>query len=785
MSSVLQVAPGRPLLRSALSGRQRWEIPALRWRPRKIAAVEDALRRSAGILEARAHRATGRLLLRFDPELRREQIDELLATAMAEPELTTDEMTARAQAEPQAGDDCSELACCDIDEESDQQVSAFKRNLWLGGLVLGGTIVRRLLLGAGGFSGGPIFLGVTGAATLITGWRYVRGAARSLTGKAKITTDALVGSATIASILLGETVSGLTVIWLLNLGEYLQMLTLRRTRKEIRDLLSLDGELVWLIGEDGEETRLPIGAVVPGQLVAVYAGERITVDGTVESGTATINEAPITGESMPVTRSIDGLVFAGTLVMAGQLRVRVEKVGDDTAVGRLIQRVEQAQGLKPRIQTLGERFAKRFVPISFLLAGSVFLLTGDPSRALTMLLIACPCAAGLATPTAVSASIGNSARRGILIKGGTHLEAAAGLDAIVFDKTGTLTEGTPSVEHVLVHADDLDADGVLSLAANAERHSQHPLGLAVMEYAHARGVEIGEHDECDIIAGRGLVAHCAGGPILVGNRGLLDQYEIEVSGEAVEANSRLAADGETMMFVAHRDRLVGQIGVRDRIRPEAAGALADLRANGVRHLLMLTGDSEEVAAQVAADVGLTEWRSRLLPEEKFDHIRKLRDQGYRVAMVGDGINDAPALALADVGIAMGTGGSDVAIEAADIALASDNLSHLSSTLHLSRRTLHLIRQNYAMALGVNSVGIVAGAIGALNPLLAAVLHNLSTILVVINSTRLIHYDPNADPRTRTARAEPRRQLLEGLPEPRGAADRSLPGLEVDACCAVN
>jgi cation-transporting P-type ATPase C len=412
-------------------------------------------------------------------------------------------------------------------------------------------------------------------------------------------------------------------------------------------------------------------------------------------------------------------------------------------VGRLIERVEEAQELRAPIQTIGERFSSRFVPFSFALAGSVFLLTRDLNRALTMLLIACPCAAGMATPTAVSAAIGNGARRGVLIKGGTHLEAAATLDTIVFDKTGTLTVGLPTVERVVSFPQEYTADQILSLAANGEIHSQHPLALAVVSHARDREIIIDPHDECEVIVGRGIRADWEGNRVLVGSHQLLDQFQVPISDDAGTLYARHAAEGETMMYVAHQNRLIGLIGVRDKIRPEAVTTLAELRAAGVQHLLMLTGDGEEAASSVAQVVGLTEWRSRLLPEQKYELIATLRAQGRKVAMVGDGINDAPALALADVGIAMGTAGSDVAIEAADIALASDNIERVATTIRLSRKTIGVIRQNYGIALAVNAGGILIGALGAINPFVAAALHNLSTLLVVFNSARLIGYDPDS------------------------------------------
>jgi cation-transporting P-type ATPase C len=437
-------------------------------------------------------------------------------------------------------------------------------------------------------------------------------------------------------------------------------------------------------------------------------------------------------------------VFKGTVVLAGRIRVRVELVGADTAVGRLIERVEQAQESRAPIQTIGDRFSRRFVPASFALAGIVLLVTGDLRRALTMLLVACPCASGLATPTAVSASIGNGARRGVLIKGGPPLEIAAHVDAIVFDKTGTLTTGTPTVAHVIAtDHDKYTPEQVLSIAANAELHSEHPLGLAVVGHARDRELVVAVHDECRIFVGRGVHADWEGDRILVGSASLLVGFGVRIPTAVAQRFARHTADAETVMYVVHNEEVIGLIGVLDQVRPEAAQALADLRFLGVKRLRMLTGDGEEAAAAVARAVGVTEWRSRMLPDQKYEAIQMLRSTGHTVAMVGDGINDAPALALADVGIAMGTAGSDVAIEAADIALASDNLRRLGTTMRLSQRTIGIIRQNYTLALGVNAGGVVLGALGLLNPLFAAVLHNLSTLLVVGNSARLVTFDPDA------------------------------------------
>jgi cation-transporting P-type ATPase C len=609
--------------------------------------------------------------------------------------------------------------------------------LALGGAALGALGLRRLLLGAAPLPA-PLAL-VVGGVSVVVGLPFFRGMLRTVRRRQRLDTDTLVGVATGVSIVMSESVVALVVLWLLTLGELLQGLVLRRTRRAIRALLT-DRGAAWVV-VDGTEVRVPVDQLRPGDIVAVYKGDRLPADGVVLQGEGAVNEAPITGESIPVFKQVGATVWAGTLVESGALRFRAERVGTETAVGRLIARVEEAEELRAPIQTLGEAFARRFVPVSFALAAGVFLLTRDARRAMTMLLVACPCAAGLSTPTAVSAAIANGARRGVLIKGGTHLEAAGQIDTVVFDKTGTLTLGQPRVSTVYSLADDLPPEEVLALAASGEFHSKHPLALAVVRHAEERALEIPPHEECEIIVGQGVHADLQGDCIFVGSARLLEQFQVPVPREAQELAARLATAGETPLYVGYRDRVVGVLGIADQIRPEAPEALRLLRALGVHRIWMLTGDDPAVAAAVGRQLGIPEAdiRARALPETKYALVQELKAAGCRVAMVGDGINDAPALALADVGIAMGTAGSDVAIEAADVALASNDVRQVASVIRLGRQTLAVIRQNYALSIGVNSLGIIAGALGTLNPFVAAVLHNASSLAVVLNSARLMRY----------------------------------------------
>ena len=711
------------VLLSAVPGRQRWSLPAVDSKPRLAAAVEIALRNESGALLVKVNPLTGRILLKWHPSEKPPEIRSIIRKALDKGPVSL------AVYQKRRG-------------TPDPKVRKLIGKLVLGGVKLTLILVSRAIWGAAatGPLAGPIMV-MSISGTVITGFDFLRALFRTVTGQKGITTGTLIGAATLSSIALSENVTALIVIWLLNLGEYLEEVTLRRTRAAIRELLATDDEEIW-VAVNGVEVSMHAKDVHRGAIVVARAGRKIPVDGVIESGEATINEAPITGESMPAIRAAGDSVYAGTILMAGTIRIRVTGVGSQTVVGKLIERVELAQTLRPQIQTIGDRFAKKVVPSSFLAAGLVLLVTRDPRRALTMLLVACPCAAGLATPTAVSASIGNCARRGILVKGGTHLESMSTLNTVAFDKTGTLTESQPSVSQVIPCASGYTEERVLSLAARAEIHSQHPLAIAIVSRAGLTRSELDEGSEFELLQGRGVRARWEEHEVLSGSLRLLQDFGVDLSPENERRFDSQVGPAETVVYVAHQRRLVGLIAISVQVRPEAGAALARLREAGVSRLVMLTGDLDGVARHVANEVGVTEWRARLLPEDKFEAIQRMRAAGRRVAMVGDGVNDASALAVSDVGFAMGAAGSDVAVETADVALASDDLRHVADVMHISRRTMRVVRQNYSLALGVNSIGLYLAAAGTINPIVAAVLHNLSTLLVVFNSSRLIGFDPN-------------------------------------------
>lgn len=706
-------APVRVL--SDAAGRIRLTVDWVRGDAVRAVAVEDALAAVPGVRTAHAYPRTGSVVVWY----RRDTVgrDALVAAIDSARSVPTDLIPRRA---PHS----SEVANADV------------ARMALGGAALVLLGIRRY-----GFRRPPV-LGPTGrlaatGVTIITGYPFLRGAVRGIGGGKAAGTDALVSAATIASLLLRENVVALTVLWLLNIGEFLQDLTLRRTRRAIRDLLRGNQDTAWTRLPDGTEVQVGIETITVGTEVVVHDRVAVPVDGIVVEGTALVDASAITGENLPVATEIGARVFAGSVVMNGRLVLRAEAVGDDTAIGRIVARVEEAQHDRAPIQTVGDNFSRRFVPASFALSFVTLLVTRDVRRAMTMLLIACPCAVGLATPTAISAAIGNGARRGILIKGGSHLERSGRFDAVVFDKTGTLTQGRPVVTNVVSFDDGWQPEQVLAYAASSEIHSRHPLAEAVIRSTEERHIVIPPHEECEVLVGLGMRTRADGRTLLLGSPALLESEGVAVSDDATAWVDRLRVRAETPLLLAVDGRLIGLISLRDEIRPEALSVLADLRRVGVGRILMLTGDHPVTAAAVAAELGIEEWRAEVLPEDKLAAVRALKDEGHVVAMVGDGINDAPALAAADVGIAMGLGGTDVAVETADVALASDDLSAVVDVRELGSRTVDLIGQNYAMSIAVNAIGLAVGAGGALSPVIAAILHNASSVAVVANSSRLI------------------------------------------------
>ncbi len=705
---------------SDAAGRMRVSVGWVRCNSRRAVAVEEAVAKQQGVRAVHAYPRTGSVVVWYSP--RRCDRSSVLEAISGAAHVAAELIPARA---PHS----SEIRNTDV------------LRMVIGGAALALLGVRRYV-----FARPPLLppsgrLFATGV-TVFTGYPFLRGALRSLrSGRAG--TDALVSAATVASLVLRENVVALTVLWLLNIGEYLQDLTLRRTRRAISELLRGSQDTAWIRLTDGPqagtEIQVPIDTVQIGDEVVVHDHVAVPVDGEVVDGEAIVDQSAITGETLPVSVMVALRVHAGSVVVRGRIVVRAHAVGNQTTIGRIITRVEEAQHDRAPIQTVGENFSRRFVPTSFIVSAITLAITGDVRRAMTMLLIACPCAVGLATPTAISAAIGNGARRGILIKGGSHLEQAGRVDAIVFDKTGTLTVGRPVVTNIVAMHKDWQPEQVLAYAASSEIHSRHPLAEAVIRSTEERHISIPPHEECEVLVGLGMRTWADGRTLLLGSPSLLRAEKVKVSKKASEWVDKLRRQAQTPLLLAVDGTLVGLISLRDEVRPEAAEVLKRLRANGIRRIIMLTGDHPEIARVVAGELGIDEWRAEVMPEDKLEVVRELQGDGFVVGMVGDGINDAPALAAADIGIAMGLAGTDVAVETADVALANDDLHRLLDVRDLGARAVDVIRENYGMSIAVNAAGLVIGAGGALSPVLAAILHNASSVAVVANSSRLIRY----------------------------------------------
>lgn len=622
------------------------------------------------------------------------------------------------------------------------------RRRWLtivsGVLIVAGFVAGRLL-----DADGPRFA-LFAAAALVAGsdiaWRAIDALRRR-----QITIELLVTIAATGALLIGEVWEAAAVTFLFIFGAWLEARTLSRTRRELSRLLDLAPTTAIVLRND-EPIEVDAFEVDVGETVVVRPGSRIPVDGTVQRGRASVDESAITGEPMPVEKGPDDRVFAGSIGQDGLLYLIATGVGADTTLARIIHRVEEAQEAKAPAQKTIERFARWYTPAIIVLAAVAGLLTRDIHLGLTLLVIGCPGAMVIATPGAIVAGIGRAAQRGILIKGGEYLETVGRVSALALDKTGTLTEGHPTLSDVvplvptLVPAGSVRAappnataaDHVLRWAAIAELGSSHPLARPIVEAARLTAPEPLPHPESgEAVRGMGVWASWNGHRIGVGTPDLLATRDIPITDDARMHLDRLRAQGKTAMLVALNDRVIGVIAVADKLRPQARSLVAQLRGAGLTRIAMLTGDHPRTANRVAAAVGINEVHAGLLPEDKLAWIELARRGGEVVAMVGDGINDAPALAAADVGIAMGAAGSDIALETADVALMTDDLSRIPEALRLSRATLRVIRQNLAIALVTVALLLAGVLLGEVNMALGMLVHEGSVLIVILNGMRLL------------------------------------------------
>lgn len=554
--------------------------------------------------------------------------------------------------------------------------------------------------------------------------------------------DTLSSTAIVSSIILGSERTALTIMILEKFAELLTVYTMKKTRGVIKDMLSVGENYVWKQSDDGNTTKkVPIEEISKGDFILVQTGEKISVDGTIEKGEAIIDQSAITGEYMPVTKKAGEEVFAGTLLKSGNITVKAEKVGDDRTASRIIKLVEDAAFNKADIQSYADTFSAQLIPLNFLLAGIVYVSTKNLQKALSMLVIDYSCGIRLSTATAFSASINTAAKNGILIKGSNYLEELSRSDTVIFDKTGTITEGKPKIQTLKTFGKNMKDNRMLALAAAAEETSSHPLASAILNEIKNRGLKIPKHKESVIKVARGIETFVNKDIIRVGSLKYMEENDIslEVASDIVKG---MQNRGEIVIYVAKNNDLIGIIGVSDPPRENIKKAMNRLRNQGIDDIVLLTGDLRQQAETIASRMSMDRYESELMPEDKAKDILKFRSIGSKVIMIGDGINDAPALSYANVGIALGSSRTDIAMEAADVTITSDDPLLIPGVIGLAKNTVKIIKQNFAMAIGINSFALVLGATGLLPAIYSSILHNSITILVVGNSLRLLKYDVN-------------------------------------------
>ncbi len=555
----------------------------------------------------------------------------------------------------------------------------------------------------------------------------------------RLTLESFLGGSIIAAVAAGEAAAALEILWVTSGGELLQNWITERSHRAIRDILRVTEKETYIL-TGGVEVSIPVNRVQPGDTVVLHTGEKIAVDGKIIKGEAVVDDSPITGRAEPAARAKGDKVFAGTFVRQGVIFVEAQEVGDRTYLARILRMVEDSLENKAPIEGVADRLAQNLIKAGFAVTLATLVLTRSAWRAFTvMLVMACPCATILAASTAISAAINAAARRHILIKGGRYLEEAGRANVICFDKTGTLTTNEPVLKQ-LVNFNGLPEDELLQLAYSTEIHNSHPVALAIKSEARKRGITPIHHEVCEYFLGKGVRSEIHGEEVLVGSHKLMEQFA--VNPDMVRTHlEKVKKRGLTLVFIAKKRELLGVVGFANQDRAGVVDVVRHLKNDGFDKTAMITGDSKYSALEMAKRLNFDECRYSVLPEEKADIVAGLRTNGDRVLMVGDGINDALALAEADIGIAMGAGGSEVAIEAADIALVKDDLKGVVYVRSLSRATLKVVHQNFWIATGSNIAGVTLGALGLLSPVMAGMIHITHTLGILANSSRLLFYDP--------------------------------------------
>ena len=587
------------------------------------------------------------------------------------------------------------------------------------------------------------FLNYNTLSTLALAMPVLKNGVNSLIKNKRPNADTLSSSAIISSILLGKESAALTIMFLEEVSELLTVYTMQKTRGAIKDMLSVGENYVWKEISEDNVKRVPIEEIQKDDIIVVQTGEKISVDGKIIKGEALIDQSSITGEYMPIKKSEGDDVYAGTIIKNGNISIIAEKVGDDRTVSRIIKLVEDANSNKADIQNYADTFSAQLIPLNFILAGIVYASTRSITKAMSMLVIDYSCGIRLSTAVAFSAAINTAAKNGILVKGSNFIEELSKAETVIFDKTGTITEGKPKVQSIEIFDNSITENEMIGLAGAAEEQSSHPLATAIMSEIKDRGIEIPKHNKIKTVISRGVETKIGKGKeaitVRVGSKKYMLENKVDLT-LATNAERGIISRGEIGLYVAQDEKIIGLIGVSDPPRENIKKAINRLRNYGVDDIVLLTGDLRQQAETIASRMSIDRYESELLPEDKAKNILKFQSKGSNVIMIGDGVNDAPALSYANVGVALGSTRTDVAMEAADITITQDNPLLVPGVIGLSKSTVKTIKENFAMVIGLNTFALVLGATGILAPIYASVLHNSTTILVVMNSLKLLKYD---------------------------------------------
>ncbi|WP_034633504.1 heavy metal translocating P-type ATPase [Maridesulfovibrio bastinii] len=706
-------------VRHSIKGRTRLKIKGLKKSSPEWTEIENSFADFVGILNIRINKKGSSVILRYDPTL----TDETKLKSTIELLIPTEE----------AGSSCPSTCGCSIDTGNPVKPALFRFAAI--SAVMGGVFIRTTLLG---LTVAETLISPLGIIAVISAVPLIKSSLKSIRNK-KFNLEVFLGASIIAAVAAGEALTAFEVLWINSGAELLKAWITERSRKSIASILDATSHHTFIL-VDGVEVEAEVSSLKKGSVVVLHTGEKVCVDGEIISGEALLDESPISGRMDFIPRGTGESVLAGTFVRQGVIHVRADKVGDETYLARILSLVEDSLANKAPIEQVADKLAATLVKVGFGATAATFLITGSYWRAFTvMLVMACPCATILAASTAVSAALSAAAKKNILIKGGRYLEEAGKIDTVCLDKTGTLTTNEPVLDSIISISEFSEAE-LLQLAYSVETHNHHPLAQAVKKHAEDKNISPIPHSVCEYYLGMGMRAELEGDEVLIGNKKLMEEYNVALGKTSAKA-APLKKRGLTVLYMAKGRTIVGLLAFDNLIRSESKAVINRLRQNGIRGTVLITGDEKNTASELSRKLGIAECYPSLMPQEKAEIVSNIQAERKTVMMVGDGINDALALAQSDIGVAMGAGGSEVAIEAADIALVNDDLEGLVYVHSLSRETLKVVNQNFWIATGSNLIGVILGAVGALSPVMAGMIHIAHSAGVLANSSRLLNYSP--------------------------------------------